>query len=105
MNFADAAKTGLPFRRKEWKHWIVFNKDLNVYEWDHGESIILDMRPEWFEANDWEVDWPKIEIDKGRYWQAVSETIQESSSLFMGRPGDFDIQKFLSALAVKLGLD
>lgn len=105
MNFADAAKTGLPFRRKEWKHWIIYNNDTVSYQWDHGGLITHDMRPEWFEADDWEADWPKIEIDKGKYWQAAAETLQENSNLFMGKPGEFDIQKFLTALAVKLGLD
>lgn len=104
MNFADAAKTRFPFRRPGWKHWIVYNKDFHVYEWDHGESIAEDMRPEWFEQDDWEVDWPEVSINKQKYWDAVAAVMKENSDLFMGRPGHFDIQKFLHALASKLSL-
>ena len=104
MNFADAAKSGFPIRRAGWKHWIIYNKETNVYEWDHGASIASDMRPEWFENEDWEVDWPDVVINTGKYWQAVSEVMRENMSLFMKRPGDFDTGAFVKALAEKLGV-
>ena len=105
MNFAEAAKTRHPFRRAGWKHWIIYSKSHNTYEWDHGEPIATDMRPEWFDTDDWEVDWPEKTITMGSYWKAVAEAIKENSNLFMGQPGHFDIQKFLHSLAEKLKLE
>jgi hypothetical protein len=104
MNFADAAKTRYPFRRAGWKHWIIYNNDTVSYQWDHGGSVIHDMRPEWFDVDDWEVEWPEKTITNGSYWKAVAEAMKENSNLFMGHPGHFDIQKFLNELAIKLGL-
>jgi hypothetical protein len=104
MNFAAAAKTRFPIRRPGWKHWIVFNETSQMYEWEHGESIAPDMRPEWFDAEDWEVDWPDVVITTGKYWSSVSEAMKDTSVLFMTRPGEFDLQRFLQVLAQKLGV-
>lgn len=57
MNIIEAVKSNKPFRRPGWLHFIQFNQSRGRYEWaSNGESIVDDLRPEWFTYEDWEIE-------------------------------------------------
>jgi hypothetical protein len=105
MNFSEAAKMGLPFKRKNWKDWIVYNKQRVRYEWETGDSIEADMRPEWFQEEDWEVDWPPVEIKLGQFYQAMADVLKEYESNYIMRGHNPSILKeVMLALGRKLNI-
>lgn len=59
MDIVSVISTGLPFKRKGWKHFL--SVEAGELRWDHGALADADLRLEWLLAGDWEI---KMENEK-----------------------------------------
>jgi hypothetical protein len=95
MDFVKAAKSGKPFRRKGWNHYIYFS-DSGGLTWRDGPSPYPDFRLEWLDAEDWEIDEPKATITYSQFW-SIYRSVRSDSKL----SSEYEV---ISELADRLGL-
>lgn len=72
MTFTDAARSGKPFRRPGWKHYLHFNDDGKIY-WDHGDCASDDLRIEWLQSADWELKEREVVVTYQKFWQTYRD--------------------------------
>jgi len=69
MNIIEAAKTGLPMRRKGWNNW-------------YKNAGCIAYKVEDIPADDWEVDEPKVTITRRKLNRAFNKTQSEGHGWF-----------------------